>query len=133
MLNLCIWVTLTVLTMVCTTDWLSVGVGRGSDESTSSISRAVAKLSVRPLSVQGCRAICSRVSRFSGDTTNWPFSNCSHSEMLLKHVNNCFAFSKIQMLSLFPFTNSYSRFLKLKKKGSIVHGAHALAHGMGQS
>ena len=79
LLNLCIWVTLTVLTMVWTTDWFSVGVGRGSDESTSSISRAVAKLSVRPLSVQGCRAICSRVNRFSGDTTNWPFSSCSHS------------------------------------------------------
>ena len=59
---------LTVLTKQSTIESFIGGVDKGSWDKMSSIRRAVAILSVLPLSVQGCRAICSNVSLFSGST-----------------------------------------------------------------
>ena len=60
----------TVRTKQSTMDSFTCDDERGSWDKISSIRRAVAMLSVLPLSVHGCRAICSNVNRFSGSTIN---------------------------------------------------------------
>ena len=60
----------TVRTKQSTIDSFTCDDEVGSWDKISSIRRAVAILSVLPLSVQGCLAICSNVNRFSGSTIN---------------------------------------------------------------
>ena len=67
---------LTVRNKQSTMDSFTCEDDKGSWDKMSSIRRAVARLSVLPLSVQGCLAICSNVNLFSGSTTNWPVNGC---------------------------------------------------------